>query len=521
MGFFGFDFLVVLLVLFGGNGHGGRDLLDLMPTDAYWQAKHVAVTVGQLEADAGPTVPPEHLDLLIHDLQAPEFKTRDAAKRKIYAMGPAALPTLKGEEASNDPEVKTVATELVTRLEAHEKEREVRRLMAIRTLGERKEQGAVELLKGLEGSKELFVSEYAARAVARIEGKEFAVPDRRAAVAGDLKVVPGEASIVGQCVGITEKPVTIEGLVDSALEMVRTLPPGAMGDASKIPTKGVMIHRLVVGMLQVADRIGDVRFDGITVEVSKDVGPSGGSAVLVLRGEYDRDAVIEALQAMASAEGMGNASLKVTDEGGVKEIEEGESATMGLLPSNEQLVVLMAGDRQKTLLPLKAEVLGALKSGKGALEQNAALGALLKKVDTQSPLWVVAQLNADMRKEKLFEGIETLTVGTKFEKEGTSFSVTGEGSDAELVKGSAEELKSDIAAGIVDMQAVMAQQKQFQPMLDFLQSLKVESGGTQATLSGSIQQSLVEAAMQETGSAVMFSGIPDDDADDGGATTRP
>src|SRR5437764_8476301 len=103
----------MLMMLLGG---GANDLLDLVHTDSYWKAKQVTVSVEQLITDANSKAP----------------------------VNPdAAAPQAAG----------------------------VRRLMAIRTLGELKKAEALTMLQSLVDSKEPFVADYAKAAIAAIEGK--------------------------------------------------------------------------------------------------------------------------------------------------------------------------------------------------------------------------------------------------------------------------------------------------------------------------------------------------------------
>ena len=50
------EFSLVTLISFL-LGAGGGDLLDYLPTDAYWEAKQVNATVETLTADLRPTPP--------------------------------------------------------------------------------------------------------------------------------------------------------------------------------------------------------------------------------------------------------------------------------------------------------------------------------------------------------------------------------------------------------------------------------------------------------------------------------
>ncbi len=268
---FGLEIFVVLIMLFGAGPQAGSDALDTISTTAYWQSKHVNVTAAQLETDAGPAAKPEHLEDLMKDLESPEYRTRNAAKKRILDIGPAALTLLRPEAESNDPEVKAAAGELVMQLSNHARERDVRRLMAIRTLGERKEIAAVPMLTTLAASKEIFVAEYAARAIAEIQGKPRPLPDHRAAVTADLNLLPENAGIVAQTVGLAHETLTIEALIDMAIAQV----PQRMA-GRKLPSRAAMLQRTVAEALKEIEKIGDVRVDGLTVEVSADVGGSDG-----------------------------------------------------------------------------------------------------------------------------------------------------------------------------------------------------------------------------------------------------
>src|SRR5262249_34034308 len=160
------------LLTLGGGGIGNGDALDLVPTQTYWEVKGVTPTVEQLKQDILPAKAPEGVDGLVKGLGSDDFKTRKAAREKLEAMGPAVLPQIKPLTESKDAEVAAAATDLVNKLSEGGKSREIRGLMAIRTLGEMKAKDAVPALKEAAASKDLFVAEYCQRSIAIIEGKE-------------------------------------------------------------------------------------------------------------------------------------------------------------------------------------------------------------------------------------------------------------------------------------------------------------------------------------------------------------
>ena len=67
-----FGFMEMLMIVLGGGG--ANSLLDLMPTEAYWKAKSVTVSVArlvnELDPDAAPAAKPADIPKLIRDLGA-------------------------------------------------------------------------------------------------------------------------------------------------------------------------------------------------------------------------------------------------------------------------------------------------------------------------------------------------------------------------------------------------------------------------------------------------------------------
>jgi len=118
------------------GGGGGNDLVDYLDTNSYWAQQSVEVTVPEMKAQLAPA------------------------------------------DAKGDP---------------------VRRLMAIRTLGELKKKGAIATLQPLLKSKTLFEAEYAAAAIAAIEGKKFKRPGLSAKERmKDVYLLPAGCGEVGQ-----------------------------------------------------------------------------------------------------------------------------------------------------------------------------------------------------------------------------------------------------------------------------------------------------------------------------------
>src|ERR1700683_3315782 len=166
--------LYILMFLLGGS----NDLLDYVPTYAYWQIKQVHVTLvgmtAELEQPAAPDV-----TALIGDLSHADPQVRAAAGLKLTDIGWKIVPQLWAAVDNGDPETSNQARRLIARIDVTSKPSLVRRLMAIRTLGELKQPAALATLKPLLDSKEQFEADYAAAAIAQIERR----PNRRPTLA--------------------------------------------------------------------------------------------------------------------------------------------------------------------------------------------------------------------------------------------------------------------------------------------------------------------------------------------------
>ena len=480
---FGMEYLVMLFIILG---QGGQDLLDFVSVDAYWKAKNVTVSVEQLQKDAGPDEKVEAVADLIKNLQSEEFPVREEARKKLLTMGPAAIEPLKAAQDSKDPEVAATAKDILTQLASHARDRQVRRLMAVRTLGERKEAAAVPLLKTLVDSKEPFVGEYAQRALAAIEGKAWTRPMAAKGLEADFNILPKDTGIVAQirATPTGEKPVTIDAMVEEAVKNS----PEAMKDRIA-KGKDKVITKITSQVLEIADRVGNIRIDGLTLAVAQDVGPDKGWASFVARGQYDRTAVIEALETLAG----GGPRFKKEVRDGVTVISMEREFSLAFV-SDRQLVLSSAPNETLKTAALDG-LLTALKTGKGGIAENSALAALMKDVDTKGMIWAAGILSDAIKKEIAFTGIDTFTLTTSREKDLIKFTLTGQGKDADVVA-STIKVWSD---GIQRM--LQSAQKANTPksLVEIVESLKASSDGTKALVTaqvkGNVNSSLVSPLM--------------------------
>jgi hypothetical protein len=457
------DFTLVTLVTFLLGGGASRDLLDYVPVESYWEAKKVVVTPDAMLAELQPPAAAGDLGELIGQLGAADAATRDAAADKIRALGTAAIPTLQKEAASDDIEIARRAKSLISEINAATKPARVRRLMAIRTLGERKERRALDLLKSLLDSPEPFVAAYARRAAAQIEGKsgDAAAPPAAGSVRNDLWLLPANCAAVGQF----EPRPGMSQRFDDAIAPMHVLPP----------QKKDRLDALTESVLELADQIGNVRIDGVTLGVSDDFGLNGGFVVAIVRGEFDRAAVAERVRQEGSPSG-------IVDGFDVFRMEDGGDALF--FPSDNLAVYLFGADPEK--LPVR-EMIAAARAGKGGLATADTMRELLKTAQTDQPLWAAARVTEAYKQFPIAAGFDRATLvgrqtGSTFKLEGSA-----EGTDPKRVDISVHEMKRYLKEYLDAMHNMAPVMPPLQRVMHFLESIRPEVNGAKLTATATFE----------------------------------
>jgi hypothetical protein len=156
--------------------------------------------------------------------------------------------------------------------------------MAIRTLGEMKKPEGLPALKSLLGSKEMFVADYAARAIAQIQGQPLPVrAAAREALKTDLTLLPANVAVMGQIAFASGKAASLD-------EALKSVPPQP-GE-----NRQATLDQLTAQIIAIAEQIGNVRVEAITFGVCDTVGPNDGFFATIVHGQYDAGAVSAFLQ---------------------------------------------------------------------------------------------------------------------------------------------------------------------------------------------------------------------------------
>lgn len=414
-----FGLLFLMSMLIGGVG----DLLDVVPTDEYWRIKNVRVTEDLIRQELAAAPAAGDISALVDALGGDDAAGREAAAEQIRGRGPGVVSQLREAAKSDNPEVAARARRLIGEVQGGgDKAQQVRRLMAVRTAGERKMAGLLPRLEELAaadgdqaggggGGGEPFVADYAAAAVAAIEGKPHARP-RPADVAADVWRLPADCRAVLH-VATGGKPATAADL-DAVLQ--------AMPDPQDAGQKQRAADRVIRQLVGVAEQIGNVRVDGVTVGVAGDIGPRAGYVAFVARGRYDPAAVAAMLGRLGAGQGRA--------VNGVDAIEFGKTS-IALFPSNTH-AVLVAGPKDAAK-PIEALAL-AFRGGNGGpapLKGAAEMANLLAAVDTTQPMWGAVHVTGNYRQVPPLEALEWLTLVGRPKGKGVSFRLDAKGQNGE------------------------------------------------------------------------------------------
>jgi len=459
-------FMGSLIMLVGG---GPNELVALIPTGTYWRIQGVEVSVDAMLAEI---TEPEAQDVpaLVKDLGADEFAVREAAQKKLSAMGPGVVPQLAPATKADDPEVATRAREIIAKMQAGEKNRDVRRLMAIRTLGELKAKEALPALRKLTKSDELFVADHAARSIAAIEGAKHPLPGLSAELRmKDVWLLPKGCGLVAQ--------VTLggEGKFDLEKAIAGMMPPGMGGDPADVSRQATR------GLLEIAERIGNVRVDVATVGLAGDIGARSGYIVLAVRGLYNSARAKAALRQMH-----GQRSRPLVETVGGVDIYKPDREVAMMFPSDRRFVLI--GGPARDLLPV-AEVAQAVSSGRGTLADNKELAVLIRSADRDAPLWAAATMTETYRGAlSIFAPLKTATFAARKTPEGTVFALKAAGEDARKVKEAAAEFDGMLKQAIEQAKEAAGDQPLAKLALEFLKGVKVSQDGGEVRVSALLKE---------------------------------
>lgn len=459
-----YSYLTLILCLLTG---GGNDLLDYLPTEAYWNEKGIAISAQAMIAELAEQ-PDQEIKPLIADLGSPDAATRDEASNQIREKGgPSALSALAEAAESPDAEVRKRARGLIHDIGARYIALGVRRLMAIRTLGEIGKPESLAALKPLLQSKELFEADYAQTAIDQIEGKKSAAARSIAVnIPDDVWMLPRACRTVGQIVPRRGTPLGFAEFM-------------AAVKGNDEEQKGADAQTTTRWILELAESLGNVRIDAVTFGVQGNpfnfsTVPEHPSLVaLIVRGRYHSQWIQSVMRA---------SKYVVSKTNGV-DVFDVDGTSVCMMPSDEQLIYL-AG-QSKDELPID-EITKSLAQDRGPLAADESLRTLVESIGGRQVLWGVALVTEQQREIPVFGAFDTITLlGTR---EGRTLTLTmaGIGHDAGKVSQAVDEVKkhaqtsAEFLSGIKGFNVITL-------ATELLQSVKIRAEGERATLTAKIE----------------------------------
>jgi hypothetical protein len=311
----------------------------------------------------------------------------------------------------------------------------------------------------------MFVADYASRAIARIENKP--VPPRPAPPAAELKAdlasLPANCAIVGQLAVDATKSVS----VDEVLKQF-PMPPGE--------ERAELVAQMNAKVIEIADQIGNVRFEGVSFGVADNVGPNDGFFAAIVHGQYDAHAVNAYLAKM---------SLPTQTVGGVSVMSPDDGAALAF-PSNNRAILSGAPSADK--LPVK-ELLANLATPPDVhpLLKQAEFAPFLKSLDGQTRMWAVCKVSDSYRQAPVIQPFDMLTMVGRQEKGKVALRIAGSGKDPADVKSAVNQVNTALATARNELPQAAKQIPALKPIADFVQTLQCVADGKNAELTGAFE----------------------------------
>lgn len=452
----GSTFVMVLVFLAGG---GGSDLADYISPADYWKHKDVQMTVEAMASEI-KQIGPAELSKLIDDLASPDAQTRQDTADKTVAVGTAALKALHQASESPAPSVATGAKRIISRIEAGDQAPLLRRLMAIRTLGELGKNEGITALEPLLKSEERFVADYAAEAIDRIEGKAFH-RGHPADLRSDVFLLPAGSRAVIQLLGPPGGPVNMEE------ELKRIAPMPGMD----VSMPG---HALQLMLVSLVERLGNIRLDALSVGISGEIGPNSGYVTLICRGTYNSQAVSQWMHAH---------QIQSKQVGGIDVFQPPGGGTVVFFPDDHHAAYISF---PQGAAPPTEEVVAAMKSGNGGLKDAAEMRELIDRAPAGQPLWGAARVTGSYAKDPVLAPFDTIELGSARVNDSINLTIVARGMDAAKAQIAARAMQDRTRQWTDRMQQTQQSLPLFKTFADAMASVKCDPQDGNATLTAKL-----------------------------------
>jgi hypothetical protein len=465
----GFEPVIYMLGLMAMLAVPSNDLLDYIPTAHYWQTKQVNVTLQTMAAELTDAAPAGVSDL-IDQLSSPDPQARVAARKNLLAVGPRALPSLRDALATGDPETAAAARELIRQISAQSKPAAVRRLMAIRALGESGDPAAVAILHPLLVSTAPFEAEYAAAAIAALHHQPstrpaLALADR----AADAWHLPADCAMVWQTAAPPGHPVNLDALVAQDMAVTNR-------------QRDQVVDDLYNPLIEAAEEVGNVRIQALTAGLSGQIGLHSGYLIFVLRGQYDSQALVQTLLSH-------NVAGHNVD--GIDVFSQANSEPWVFMPSDQEFVVV-AGPGT---VPMEG-IVAAVTQGKGDLHASTDMSPGLASTDMSQRIWGLTKVTDSYRQNVPILGpFDTLTLSSTLHGKMVDVKVSATGIDPEGTRNSVASFNGGLSMALAQFRPALVISPLGRPVLKMLDSVHCTDDGGNATVTMEMPSSLLEAIL--------------------------
>ena len=351
--------------------------------------------------------------------------------------------------------------------ESKPKAAEIRRLLAIRGLGELKSEKALDVLVKYAESRELFVSDYAHEAIAAIKGEAAPKIDRHKEMLGDLAVFPKNAGVVMQAKMFDGPPVDLSGIVT---ELSKEM------ELSKI---NAMLEGMQGGLINFLETTGNIRIDGLSVGIADNVGDEAGWVGFHVRGAYDSKGMKSAISQLIGEE------FEVKKSGDVEYMMLDESVMFAFLSDNRCLL-LIGPDLESTSYKVVSERVSSTVKEPAF---SAELKALVKKTETSGAFWLAGLVTENMKQAPYISTFNSFLLETASKGKHMDIELRATGSDEDEVQKIMDDLEK-LYGDFVEQKLPDMKDgpEQLKPVIEFLESLEFRVRGNEGIIHGRIEE---------------------------------
>jgi hypothetical protein len=239
------------------------------------------------------------------------------------------------------------------------------------------------------------------------------------------------------------------------------------------------LQSLTEAVLTLAERVGNMRVDGVTVGLSGDISDRSGFLVAVLRGQFDRVAFAQLVTQLGTNAG----NVDGTD------VFQPDNESAMFFATDNQAIYMAAP--AGTSMPLK-EVVAAVKTGKAGLERAEGIRALIKAAPTDQALWLVAHTTPEIRQFPQLSGFDTATLVGRQDGPTFQFQLSAQGTDPKKLELSMQELNRQLKITREWFESNAPVMPPLKPVRNFLRSIKPDVQGAKLTATATYQGPLTE-----------------------------